>query len=703
MEGSNKQEAESGRAEMEPCEAEPSQAELAQCEAEVEPSQAELAQCEAEVGTLLSVIAELNRKMGALEAPRDSEDSKPVEAAVPLAPVHPARPSSRCAPARREGGSEVWCELQEVLSALEESVSSRKSWATPNTAFDRDKQTEHLAAARESWALVTQVLEDMEREFGISYPSELPTEDLQGYRREVLALHQSNRDLRSTLQHRQEALEAARFSVAEMEEEKNKLQEWLQGIHKTWWSTGSISPPCSPSDSSSGGALSPGWVSPPFPGSPLFPRRPSRAFSALSTGGDSSPSASPRLARASLGSPSPSPCPSPCPSPVTTLEGERERMQRCIERLKARNERLSGALERRKGESEQISMTLSRHEADHTALQMAVRYCEECEEVYGDLLSLYQAKKQQCIPHWRDTAVVDRELPGSPRAQLRSLRTEELSTSFSTPGGAVERQTHKQASLRSPGLQGREVSLREQIRQLKQDRAALCVPKPGPGGEGQLSPDTGTLAGTRAKGPKPGEPTPDASREKATLLYELVTVREEMSELRGLIRLREKERRCLDWSLMAQKAQDAAGELVAESLQEELEDRRADRQRLSEAKLAGEDEPGPGNSIMLRELLTVLHREQLLKRRVSAMRGSLDSALSDSATHRRDSEEQKARLAQAHSKATGTYRNARRKYREQLWRLERQVTAMSERHMTQIGALKATLEALEWRREETVL
>ena len=45
--------------------------------------------------------------------------------------------------------------------------------------------------------------------------------------------------------------------------------------------------------------------------------------------------------------------------------------------------------------------------------------------------------------------VVDRELPGSPRAQLRSLRTEELSTSFSTPGGAVERQTHKQASLRS--------------------------------------------------------------------------------------------------------------------------------------------------------------------------------------------------------------------------------------------------------------
>ena len=51
-----------------------------------------------------------------------------------------------------------------------------------------------------------------------------------------------------------------------------------------------------------------------------------------------------------------------------------------------------------------------------------------------------------------------------------------------------------------------------------------------------------------------------------------------MSELRGLIRLTEKERRCLDWSLMAQKAQDAAGALISESLAEEIEDRRTEQQ-----------------------------------------------------------------------------------------------------------------------------
>lgn len=51
-----------------------------------------------------------------------------------------------------------------------------------------------------------------------------------------------------------------------------------------------------------------------------------------------------------------------------------------------------------------------------------------------------------------------------------------------------------------------------------------------------------------------------------------------MSDLRALIRLKEKELRCLEWSLMAQKAQEAAGAFVPESLREELEDRKSEQQ-----------------------------------------------------------------------------------------------------------------------------
>lgn len=52
-----------------------------------------------------------------------------------------------------------------------------------------------------------------------------------------------------------------------------------------------------------------------------------------------------------------------------------------------------------------------------------------------------------------------------------------------------------------------------------------------------------------------------------------------MSDLRALIRLKEKELRCLEWSLMAQKAQEVAGGgLVAENLREELDDCKAEQQ-----------------------------------------------------------------------------------------------------------------------------
>lgn len=53
---------------------------------------------------------------------------------------------------------------------------------------------------------------------------------------------------------------------------------------------------------------------------------------------------------------------------------------------------------------------------------------------------------------------------------------------------------------------------------------------------------------------------------------------EEMSELRGAIRLTEKEKRCLEWTLMAQRAQDEAGALLLDSLKEELEERSLEQQ-----------------------------------------------------------------------------------------------------------------------------
>ncbi|KAF3835319.1 hypothetical protein F7725_027877 [Dissostichus mawsoni] len=628
--------------------------------ANLDPSPAELAQCEAEVGTLLSIIAELNKKMGSLKAPSEPGDLRPPGPSRPLVPDLLSHRLSRGFPERnitsastskpprtdRGGGCVVWTKLEEVLTSVEDSISCKRSWAAPITTADQNKQREHLRAAQESWARSTQMLEEMELEFGISCPPGLPKDQ---YQEDILDLEKS-----------QEELERAHSTISQMEEEeKNK-------VHRRPGGQTAALLPIGPQQELS------------VQTGPLLPSLVHR----YSTDGH------PELGRLCLGwggfpGGSVNSC-SPCPSPVSQ-ESETERLNRCIERLRARNERLSAALERRKGESEQISIKLNRLEADCSALQMALRYCEECEEAYSELLSLYDAKKQQSIPPQTDPAeaVRDRQQPD----------TEELSTSFSTAGVPEETETQSTTGQRTPDLGVRETVLRQQIERLKRDRASICLPKPSPGVESKMSHESGQPAGSRGgQVTKDIVKTPDTKKEKASIFYELISVREEMSDLRALIRLKEKELRCLEWGLMAQKAQEAAGAFVPESLREEaVEDR-------SDVEIAD-----PRTRPILKELQAVLQREQALKKRLALVQDSLNSALSDSTSHRRDNGEQTARLTQAHSKALSSYRQIRRKYREQVWRLEQKVAAMTESHHHQSGAPTAAGEAPEWRREETVL
>uniref|UniRef100_A0A8C6V7V6 Usher syndrome 1C binding protein 1 n=1 Tax=Neogobius melanostomus TaxID=47308 RepID=A0A8C6V7V6_9GOBI len=650
-----------------------------------EPTPAELAQCEAEVGTLLSIIAELNKKMGSLKAPSDPGNMRSPAASRPLVPDllshrlvrNPERKAAETALPKptlldRGGGGVVWSRLQDVLSSVEDSISFRRSWAAPITAVDLNKHKEHLRAAHESSVRAGQILDEMERDFGISCANVQPKGHFNEEAPEV-----DRRDFTlSALQSPQEELERA-HSLSLMEEDRDKLVNF----HKAWRS-GRCSPSYRPSAMSSAGSASPDWASPPYPGSPLLQRRTSRGLAPLSAAGEVSP----------LGS---GICDSPCTSP-TGPEAETERLNRLIDRLKARNERLSAALERRKTDLEHMSLTVNRLETDGSALQLALRYCEECEEAYRELLSLYEAKTHQTIPRRTDAAG---EAGGTP-SDLTD--TEELSTSFSTAG--VSEEVHIQ---RTPE-EDREVSLRQLIESLKKERAAICLPKAGPGGaECKLIPDSGSASGSRAGHMNRDRP-PDTKKEKTSLFYELISVREEMSDLRALIRLKEKELRCIEWSLMAQKAQDAAGAFIPE--REEQEERRAEQQRLCDlaAKMGNE---GDLSRPILKELQAVLQREQVLKKRLALVQDSMNTALSDNGPQRRDNGEQIARLTQAHSKALSSYRHIRRKYREQVWRLEQKVAAMMESQQQHSGASGPSKTAAaasaednsDWRREETVL
>lgn len=70
----------------------------------------------------------------------------------------------------------------------------------------------------------------------------------------------------------------------------------------------------------------------------------------------------------------------------------------------------------------------------------------------------------------------------------------------------------------TPELAEREAALRQKIELLKRDREAISLPKPSSGTEAETGPRTCQQAGARAK-------MADAKKEKASLFYELISVR----------------------------------------------------------------------------------------------------------------------------------------------------------------------------------
>lgn len=72
----------------------------------------------------------------------------------------------------------------------------------------------------------------------------------------------------------------------------------------------------------------------------------------------------------------------------------------------------------------------------------------------------------------------------------------------------------------------REVALRQQIERLKRDRANICLLKPGPGAEGSINQDAGIPSGSRGGHlTKDHIPPTDSKTEKASLFYELISVK----------------------------------------------------------------------------------------------------------------------------------------------------------------------------------
>lgn len=275
-------------------------------------------------------------------------------------------------------------------------------------------------------------------------------------------------------------------------------------------------------------------------------------------------------------------------------------------------------------------------------------------------------------------------------------------------------------SVRSESAR-REAALRQHIEALRRDGPPTCLLRPRGQGKGSLALDPGTTPGQSRDGSRAkDEQRARVARENSLLLHDLDTVGEEMAERSAETHLAEEELRCLDWALQALKAQDSpparplppparplppparplpppAHPLPPQSPRVEPRQRAKAEPQLPTEQAHNGHITRPQNKENLEELHVMFQRDHGLKKRLSLVRESLATALRDSAPRRRDSDEHKSR------RAAGSNRSSRRRYQEQVWRLEQKLAVMSESHQSQIAGLKATVEALESRREETAL
>ncbi|XP_051791390.1 colorectal mutant cancer protein [Erpetoichthys calabaricus] len=654
-------------------------------------SEQELLHCENEITALLNVIAELNAKVGGLSGSRANACDEPTEMGAPCIPRRESQTvgskqcllqarasleSSRTSPDTKEGSAEPWLELQHVMTDLENSLRTWRAEAASTTAQDAERTHKNLKAAQECWTHATLVLEELERDLGIVSALGLSSEERSRYEKDITLYKCKNQELRGALACKEEELRKSKVSLSSLEQERVRFMKKVLDLQTSLQmrSSGS-SPPLSPSSSSSE-VSSPCWASPPhtsYPG----PMAGKLCSSPLGDSGGDTPGSLPDLTRAQM---------SPQALMAGGFESETERFQRCIERLKARNDRLSAALERRKGEAEQISMVLGQHESRHTALQLALKSSEACEQMYRELLEMYET---------RNMDLVSTQVTGEPNGRGKSP---EMEKSLREPLEGSEGALHK----RIPGTPptGREVALRAHIQQLKQERAVMKIPILEASAEGRPTPDTDTLPGPR---PLHALETPSPKREKAALLQELVAVREEMAELRSEIRLAEKERRYLEWCLSVQKAQEVATALILECRRNEEEEEEDGMKGSADWVTTGEAAPAFRNHPVMRQIQAAQQREQTLKKRTQALRSSLEVVVAESSARGRRTGELTRELTRAHSSVATAYKGARRKYREQLWLLDRQMVAMKERHSMQISGLKNELRELENERAETTL
>ncbi|XP_048415952.1 colorectal mutant cancer protein-like isoform X2 [Stegostoma tigrinum] len=696
-------------------------------EASVEEEALTVLHYEQQITELLVVIAELNRKIDRLtmstireedeylDTFSDLSDTPYVENNSFLCPDLGQPTVSDCPgqPCQTSGStgepSELAHKLQQVLTELEETVRTRRT-EIPQLCAD---PAEEEQSALTHWQLVTQTIEEVERELGVDLSPELQEERSQ-WEAELDCLREKNQHLSDQLIQKDQELWQTSTALSGIQQERDKLQlkaddllSCLQSLQRNV----TISPPPSPvpSIAETGKA-----GSNPVNTQPQAFVNNDPGFMVQSLIQDRSGIQDIFQLLCTYGS-------NVTRGRIQDSEREVDQLKNCIDEWKGHNEQLSRVLQECKTDCERLSMLLGSLESNDTALHLALQYSEECIDIYDMLLaevetngSSMQSQISEALANWcvdKDGRLGRKDpegLPGTVGGKL--IENVHGIESLTIDCQHQDSSVHTQHSIIGEP-EGDNVAhrLKGDIAKLRGSYAAVMqtVLEVGDTPPHLKRYCEGTSrsheAGAAAQGllvPGISVHSPRTVRqhkmEKKEVLQELMTVRDEMTWLKGQLSWAKKEKRDLEQMLRSQESQEEGAILILTHWQAERDVSLHPTTACSKEETAPEPNVFAMASDQLESELTAASvRENQLRERIEALVTSLEKLLRRNHVQKVQSEELASELRKTYSNMLTAYRNAKRKYESQLKKLESQAKTMCERQAAQIQALDEKLTCLQ--------
>ncbi|XP_072924630.1 colorectal mutant cancer protein-like isoform X2 [Hemitrygon akajei] len=612
---------------------------------------------ERQITELLVVILKLNRKIDRLtlttsrvddeylETCSDLSDNQYPESRMCQFPDQDLSTDSNCpgqpCPTSLLAGEpcDLSGALHKVLTEIEDTVHT---WKAEIPHHGDISEEEGATLAR--WELVAQTIEEVEQELDIDLSPELREERMQ-WELDMECLREKNQQLRDQLHGREQELQSTMMAVGKIQRERDKLRlkadELLSSLQNVQRTERDSSPPRvtgSPGSDTIGNEIV-----------ASVHKDPGFALEQLMQSFQNC-SGVQEFSRFLLTHES-----NVVGVRIQDSEMEVDQLRNSIDEWKERNNLLSGVLQECKGDCERLSMLLGKHESNSTALSLALQYSEDCIEAYGKLLV-----KAETVGRQPDA--------GEPEvdSSIAHLRGEIVKL---RQGYTAMKQTIINLGDISPNLKRYQQSGNSEVMPVVRD-----LPSPG-----FCSRFPGRLQ--------------QQNKGKEELQQDLMAVREDMSWLKSQLSWMKKEKRRLEQKLQSQDHQDEAIKLLLTHWQEQRDEWLQEDPRTGCVRQ--ETKSATCKEELVSEPTVVSLPEKHLRDHIEELATSLARLIEKNNTQKYRSEELATELKNTHSNLCAAFRRTKKKYENQLSKLESQVDAMSERQAAQLQLLEQRLMSLQ--------